>query len=212
MAYILGYFAADGTMYRNMRGSHYIAFTSTDKELIVLVKDIMKISNKIEVYQSKQKNRKLRYNIQIGSKKLFARLLEMGFTPKKSLTLNYPFIPNKYFKHFLRGYFDGDGCASFAFYRRKDRKGLRRVFNIRIRSGSKNFIEGLQKQIANITSIEKGQLYFHSKAYELVYSSQNVIKLYSFIYPILSVPCLTRKRDILIKGVKTLTWDRSSVG
>ena len=38
MAYILGYFAADGTMIKNKRGAHYIEFQSTDKELIVGVK------------------------------------------------------------------------------------------------------------------------------------------------------------------------------
>lgn len=47
MAYILGYFASDGSMYQNKRGSCYIAFTSTDKMLITLVKKVMKISNKI---------------------------------------------------------------------------------------------------------------------------------------------------------------------
>ncbi len=62
MAYILGYFASDGTMYKNKRSSHYVAFTSTDKELITLVKSITKISNKIEVYRAKgEKNWKLRY-------------------------------------------------------------------------------------------------------------------------------------------------------
>ena len=34
MAYILGYFASDGTMYKNKKGSCYLAFTSSDLELI----------------------------------------------------------------------------------------------------------------------------------------------------------------------------------
>lgn len=202
MAYILGYFASDGTMYRNKRGSSYIGFTSTDEGLISTVKRLMKVSNKIEVYKAKMNNWKLRFTLQIGSKKIFAQLLKLGFTPKKSLTLNYPFIPNQYLCHFFRGYFDGDGCASFIYYKRKDRKNPQKIFVIRIRCGSKKFIKGLQKQLAIILSAAKGRIHFHSGAYELVYSSKSVIKLYSFIYPTSDVPCLKRKRDILIKGLK----------
>ena len=33
MAYVLGYFAADGCMIKNKRGAHYIEFTSIDKRL-----------------------------------------------------------------------------------------------------------------------------------------------------------------------------------
>lgn len=202
MAYILGYFASDGTMYKNKRGSCYLAFTSTDKQLIYLVKEIMKISNQVEVYQAERKSWKLRYTIQIGSKQIFTKLLQLGFTPHKSLNLKYPFIPDSLLGHFFRGYFDGDGCASFAYYKRKNRKDLQKILNIRIRCGSKNFIKGLQKQLTKIVSNIKGNLYFHSNAYELVYSAKDVIKLYSFIYPTSDVPCLKRKRDILIKGLK----------
>ncbi len=48
MAYVLGYFAADGTMYINRRGGHYIAFEATDEDLIILIKNLMHSSNKIE--------------------------------------------------------------------------------------------------------------------------------------------------------------------
>lgn len=204
MAYILGYFAADGTMYKNKRGSCYIAFTSTDKELLMLIKNIMQASNRIEIYKRKGKNWKTRFTIQIGCKKIFGKLLQLGFTPNKNLTLRFPEIPDQYLGHFFRGYFDGDGCASFGFYKRKDRKSLRRVLNLRIRCGSNDFIRGLQKQVSAVISAVKGCLYFHSKAYTLVYNSADVIKLYNLMYPSLNVPCLTRKRDILIKGIKSV--------
>ncbi len=202
MAYVLGYFASDGTMYKNKRGSCYIAFTSTDKKLLLLVRSIMNVSNEIEVYQAKHKNWKLRYTLQIGSKKIFLRLLKLGFTPKKSLSLRYPSIPDRLLGHFLRGYFDGDGCASFAYYKRKERKDLQKILSIRIRCGSKRFIQSLRDHLTKIVLLGSGSLYFHSNAYDLVYSSRNVIKLYSFMYPALDVPCLKRKRDILIQGLK----------
>lgn len=202
MAYVLGYFAADGSMYRNKRGSCYVAFTSTDKVLLNTVKKIMKASNEVEVYKAMQKNWNLRYTLQIGSKKIFARLLRLGFTPKKSLTLKYPPVPDKLLGHFLRGYFDGDGCATFTYCKRKNRNNLQKVLNIRIRCGNKKFIQTLQDKLTRITHIGKGGLYFQSSTYLLVYSAKDVIKLYSFMYPRLDVPCLKRKRDILIEGLK----------
>lgn len=203
MAYILGYFASDGTMYKNKRGSCYIAFTSTDKELIILVKNILKASNKVEVYQAKNKrNWKIRYTLQIGSKRIFARLLELGFTPNKSLTLGFPPIPDDLLGHFIRGYFDGDGCASFACYKRKNRKVPQKILSIRISCGSKDFITILQNKLIKVVPVGRGYLYLRDRTYDLVYSSKDVLKLYSFLYPSKEVPCLERKREILSRGLQ----------
>lgn len=204
MAYILGYFAADGTMYKNKRGSCYIAFTSTDKPLIELVKKQMNVANAIESYNNPARNWKTRYVLQIGSKKLYERLLKLGFTANKSLSLVFPDVPDNVLGHFLRGYFDGDGSVSFAFYKRKNRNNnLQKVFDIRLRCGSKNFIESLQKKLVYTASVSNGRLYFHSRAYELVYRTKDVIKLYGFMYQADNLPCLERKRNILKEGIKS---------
>eukprot|EP01084_Bolivina_argentea_P016220 30367_1 len=48
-------------------------------------------------------------------------LIRLGCIPRKSLTLNWPKnIPDEYVHHFVRGYFDGDGCIHF----HKNRKSL----------------------------------------------------------------------------------------
>lgn len=53
--------------------------------------------------------------IQISSKTLTADLLKLGCTPRKSLTLKFPndgiFKSNDLIRHFIRGYFDGDGSV-----------------------------------------------------------------------------------------------------
>lgn len=204
MAYVLGYFASDGTMYKNKRGSCYIAFTSIDRELIESIKKIMRVSNKVEYYKAKVVRWNPRYTLQIGSKKVFNRLLSLGFTPNKSLTLKYPPIPNQMLGHFLRGYFDGDGCAEFASYKRKNRPSLQKVFNIRIRSGSEIFIKTLQSKLTQVIPVREGGLYFHSNAYELVYRTKDVVKLYRFMYPNPKLPCLRRKWRILNQGIKLM--------
>ncbi|MDO8571008.1 MAG: LAGLIDADG family homing endonuclease [Candidatus Daviesbacteria bacterium] len=204
MAYVLGYFASDGSMYRNKRGSYYISFTSADKELIETIKNIIMVKNIIEIYQPKG-NTKIRYTLQIGSKKMFFRLLEIGFTPKKSLTLKLPIIPNNMLGHFLRGYFDGDGCAYLHYYHRVDRKNkLYKILTLRLTSGSEHFLKSLHKRLIEVVKIKGGSICSHSGAYTLSFSYCNVVKLYSFMYPELGLPCLERKRVILEKGIKNL--------
>lgn len=201
MAYILGYFASDGCMYRNKRGSCYVSFTSTDIELIESVKQLMNVSNRVENYKRLKKTWKTRYVLQIGSKKLYERLLRIGFTSNKSLTLIFPNVPDEMLAHFLRGYFDGDGSVSFTFYKRKIRDSFQKVFTLRLRCGSKNFIEILRKKLISTAGVGNGHLYFHSRAYELVYSIKDVVKLYRFMYPLNNPPCLERKRDKLMQGI-----------
>ena len=48
----------------------------------------------------------------VANKHLWITLNELGCTPNKSLSLKFPNIPQNLIKHFIRGYFDGDGCIS----------------------------------------------------------------------------------------------------
>src|SRR3989338_4021256 len=75
-------------------------YTSTDIEIIQLIKKILGVTNEIETYKSKFVNWKLRYTIQIGSKSIFKRFEQLGFTPNKSLTLSFPNIPDALLGHF----------------------------------------------------------------------------------------------------------------
>jgi intein/homing endonuclease len=52
----------------------------------------------------------------IGNKHLWTTLNNYGCTPRKSLTLKFPdktiFKSKDLIRHFIRGYFDGDGCVT----------------------------------------------------------------------------------------------------
>ena len=48
----------------------------------------------------------------VANKHLWTTLNKLGCTPNKSLSLKFPNIPQNLVKHFIRGYFDGDGCIS----------------------------------------------------------------------------------------------------
>ena len=202
MAYVLGYFTADGCMFINPRGSQYVSFISTDPELIYKVRKLMNSEHKIGIPKNKNPNWKNRYSLQIGSKKMFQDLLELGLTQNKSKTVKLPKIPKKYFNHFVRGYFDGDGCAFFKIYSRKNSNGLCYSIRATFTSGNRKLLENVLKFIKEYASVGKGKVYDKSdRGFELRFSDKDSIyKLYEFMYKNVSnSQFLERKYNIFQK-------------
>ena len=153
MAYVLGFFTADGNMVKNKRGAHFIAIEITDRDILEKIKEAVGSNHKIGVKKRKFPEKDA-YRLQIGSKEMFDDLLRLGLMPNKSKTIDLPFVPDKYLSHFVRGYFDGDGCISYGIYNRKDRKSKNYLFGSRFTSGSKIFLENLLKKIRDNAIIE----------------------------------------------------------
>ncbi|MBU4311324.1 MAG: LAGLIDADG family homing endonuclease [Candidatus Omnitrophica bacterium] len=88
MAYVLGYFSADGGMFINSEGSRYIQFVSTDYSLLEKVKKAMNSRHKIYLKAKRDEKRKNAYLLEIGSKEMYSDLLKLGFIPRKEKRLN----------------------------------------------------------------------------------------------------------------------------
>jgi len=58
MAYILGFFTADGTMIKNRRGAHFIEFQITDRNLLRKIKRSFGSNHKITA-RKRDKNHKI---------------------------------------------------------------------------------------------------------------------------------------------------------
>lgn len=199
MAYVLGYFAADGCMQKNKRGAHFIEFKSTDKELLEKVWDLLGSSHKIS---TREFSRELHpswnkfYRLQFGSKDMYNDLVNLGFTPAKSKLLKFPNIPIQYFSHFARGYFDGDGHVSISSFKRNDRGGRKSTTIISgFTSGSKEFLSRMHSGLKRYANVSGGSLYAHA-GYRLTFSVKDTKKLYNFFYTGASGVYLSRKRKI----------------
>lgn len=155
MAYVLGFFAADGNMLRNNRGAHYIEFQITDIQILLEIKKVVGSSHKLKARIRNEKC-KVIYRLQIGSKEWFQDLERHGFTSRKSLILKLPAIPDLYKPSFIRGYFDGDGVIYFKKYKSKDRTNKRWVFASKFTSGSKDFLVSLHALLKADTGIKGG--------------------------------------------------------
>ncbi|MFZ2975672.1 MAG: LAGLIDADG family homing endonuclease [Candidatus Moraniibacteriota bacterium] len=205
MAYVLGFFAADGCMIRNNRGAHFIEFQITDKDILLKIKKLLGSNHKI----TERKNNikwKIAYRLQIGSKAIFEDLLLLGMTPTKSKTIKFPEIPERYISHFVRGYFDGDGNVSMPNYIRADRKNkLSTTLLSGFTSGSKKFLIELHSKLKALAGIVGGTLCYHGGAFRLFFSVKDSAKLYEFMYAREDELFLLRKKKVFEKYLK-LDW------
>lgn len=207
MAYVLGFFAADGCMIKNNRGAHFIEFYITDKDLLIKIKEVLGCDNKLSRKETRD-GWKTAYRLQLGSKEMFNDLSLLGFTPRKSNSITLPKIPNKYFFHFVRGYFDGDGNVFFS--NRVGRNKSNSILQVGFTCGSKIFLEDLYKKLKSLSNIIGGSLCYASNAYRLKFATSNSIVLYRLMYDNVSSGLfLERKKKIFIKYLK---WSGSSAG
>ncbi|MEW5805414.1 MAG: LAGLIDADG family homing endonuclease [Patescibacteria group bacterium] len=195
MAYVLGYILADGSLIKNKRGAYFTEIQSIDKEIIVKIRKVFDSDLKISVY--KPKKGRIRYRLQIGSKKIFTDLLKLGIKPKKSCHEKLPKIPSKYFSDFLRGYFDGDGSVNICTYQRKDRNKKSTVLSSGFTSGGKLILKQIWRNLKLKKIIAGGTLYFHERSYRLWFSIHDSLSLYNFLYQnVENGLFLTRKKRI----------------
>jgi hypothetical protein len=179
MAYVLGFFTADGAMYKTNRGTHFIEFQITDGDLLLEIQKAFGSNHKI-TNRVGPPGCKLRYRLQIGCKEMFNDLLKLGLMQNKSKVVHLPMVPEEYFGDFLRGYFDGDGHVTYGFFKRSGRKGLARTFLTGFTSGSYFLLKEIKDKLADVEI--RGSLCFTSGAWRLSYSNRASKKLFHVMY------------------------------
>lgn len=201
MAYILGFFAADGNMLKNRRGAYFVEFTNIDRDLLQKIKKLICPEHKISV-RKRGENCKTSYRIQIGSKKVYRDLVMLGFGKRKSKRLKLPQMPLEYFNHFVRGYFDGDGSVVVTKYKRADRKDKNYITILAgFTSGCGKFLKELH-ELFKRHSIINGGTFCYSQGYRLYFSVNDSLRLYNFMYKNCGDLFLIRKKKIFEKYFK----------
>lgn len=181
MAYVLGYFAADGCMFVNPRGSRYISFSSTDREILEKIKRMLKSKHKIALRKRYNENWKDSYSIQIGSKEMYNDLIELRFKPNKEDRLKLPVVPKEYISHFIRGYFDGDGGISCGYFRRRDRhNNMTPYISTCFAHANLSFLKKVSNILRNNACMGKG--YLDKKTKHLNYSKLDSKNLFYYMY------------------------------
>lgn len=138
MFYVLGFWCADGCITSNGGNKFFnIHIKKDDRYLLENILLDMKSTHKI--YENKAS-----VSINIGNQAIYNSLIDLGFTERKSLALDFPlWIHKQYLKDFIRGYFDGDGSV------------FKNGYCVHI-MGTKQFLESLK------TILEQNNIRVHS--------------------------------------------------
>lgn len=211
MAYVLGYLYADGSLEDSpyIRGK-YVRVTSTDQDRIDAIRSLLKSQHTV-VREVQEGRRKPRFLLRIGSGRLFDSLIKNGVTPRKSLTMKFPIVPHLYFGSFVRGYFDGDGCARIDVVHGKPKR-LLSIFT----SGSRLFLEVLHERLCNEVGLLGNGLYKHGSTvgtYQLRYSTRDSLRLFNLMYPqgLRRKLHLRRKYDIFMRYLRLRRISRKDI-
>ena len=169
MAYIFGYWIADGNMGKN---NYRISFVSKDFDFINMIKSLLKSKHKISKYDNV-------FRFAFCDKTIYSDLLKLGGTPRKSFTIQFPEVPDRFLPHFIRGEFDGDGC-NYIY-----KNGVYRYL-ISSFTGNVDFLSTLKDKIKEHVGIETGKLYpdkrCNPRIRQLVYRGKKAITLCDYIY------------------------------
>lgn len=118
-AYWLGFLYADGCVRirREKYGILKLKLSSKDIQHIEKFKEHINSTNNIktldEYYNYKGNRLKTKSSyIEIYSTKMVNDLIKHGCIENKTNNINPPNLDDKYIRHFIRGFFDGDGCIS----------------------------------------------------------------------------------------------------
>lgn len=131
-AYFLGFFYADGCFVKDVPAIQ-ISVKESDSE--ILQKLLNTANSNHPIYTSKNGNGRIAV-FRIRNKCFFEHLKKFKINHYKTKRLFFPeYIPNSLIRHFIRGYFDGDGSV----YILKNKKIGASI------CGNKKFITGLSK-------------------------------------------------------------------
>lgn len=199
-AYWLGFLYADGCITRFYRNEKLKAMSleltlkSEDKSHLEKFLNDLEANVPIQKKTVKLNNKKYNANrVVINCTKMCRDLIALGCTPQKSLTLAFPsldIVPEHLVNHFVRGYFDGDGCVFYKDYRLYGGKQRTHIVGF---VGTFSFLTSLLEVINLNYEIHQksGQ-----KAYQVNLGSYDAfVKMYDYMYKNATV-YLGRKKTI----------------
>lgn len=197
-AYAVGLITADGSLSKDGR---HVSFVSKDIEMIINFQKCLGVICKIGKKSSGSNQNKVYHVVQIGDVNFYNFLLSIGLMPNKSKVIKNVKVPDKYFFHFLRGYFDGDG-SFYSYFDPRWKSSL--MFYTTFSCASKVYIRWLQKIILGKLGIH-GHIAKSAKnsAYQLRYAKAESLRLLRNLYSNARIS-LSRKRLKIKKVLQSI--------
>ena len=175
-AYLLGYLFADGFVGDEKYNNIVFSQKKEDAETVKLLKESIEYTGDLRIFKpriSSFENSSDQVAINFSSTHMSNTLRKCGLV-KKEFYNNFPKLNNVLMRHFIRGFFDGDGSITLTKSNYKDKIYYGGAFNIII---NKNLVESFLSLFNSIHfTIDQ------SKTDYMVYLKCNSKKSIKFIY------------------------------
>lgn len=173
-AYWLGFIMADGCVYKQENTYRFQVNLST-----IDINHLEKLNKAVDsTYKviSKDYRGDLISSLRYNNKEFCESLIKQGIVPRKSGREQIPqSIPENLLRHFIRGYFDGDGCLYI--YPDNKRATLSFVSSLDLVSNIKTIIESIEGYVAPKAIVQRGKAY-----YIQVSNLDTISKMYEYLY------------------------------
>ncbi len=196
-AYWLGFIAADGCIVSCSKQTKSLRLRinihEKDEEYLIKFKKCIEGNMPIKKFKS-NKGKRFESNqvkIDINSNKLCEDLIKVGVNFRKTFDLKMPNVPYDLVVHFIRGYFDGDGCISKYIIKGTDKYR----FTFEIVGQSEDILIYFQDYFKknNITVNLYTRKSNNSRL--MICSKRELIKIYHLFYDECNI-CMERKMNI----------------
>lgn len=207
-AYILGFIYADGCLIDNINGRQKrLSIEIQEKDGYILNKLALDIVGRLPYLKiKKRENESNTYMLNISSDEIVTDLINLGCNIRKSqVGMVFPKIDDEFVNHFIRGFFDGDGCITVNEvknrYKRTSTRNIPNSFAPKLRKRvhfSSTDLDFLEKVISYLPFKCKAQIKSSTKVqtcYTISLEGQlDVLDIHDYLYKY-STCYLTRKRD-----------------
>jgi len=145
MAYLLGYIFTDGSLTSKGKYSQAVTISSVDREHLKKLAVLLGAGVLIGTHKQSKKGfsgsqDRFIHDLVFTRPRMVVDLRRLGLTERKSLTLEFPDVPEEYLRDFIRGCWDGDGSIYVGG------KGGRQLV-AKIGMGSRKFITGIRDRL-----------------------------------------------------------------
>lgn len=168
-AWLVGLIAADGCI----TNKHTFGITQSGDngyKLISYVRNLLRVTN--QIYRVETFAQPC-YIIRANSQKVTASLARYNIIPNKTLIYTFPYnIPRIYYKDFIRGYLEGDGCIGIYEDKRGSKK-FRASF-----AGTAEFLKQCKEIIPVSCQIHKTT----SKINEIIWNGRYALKFCEWLF------------------------------
>lgn len=180
-AYWLGFIAADGCIFKDS-GSLRLQINLKGDDIDHLNKFQNSINSTYKISEKMIKDSRV-CQLKVNSKLMCEALISQGIIERKSLVVKMPELKDDLVRHFIRGYFDGDGCIYF-----NETSRVRVCFSI---VGGFDMLDSIIKSLPVDSSIRN----VRNEIYEInVSKMSSIISLYDYLYKDSNV-YLDRKKE-----------------